>query len=113
MAGFDDNFALVETPHSRRLFGISPRQSTLLEIKSADPNQIHQLHEEIQQQAQFPLITESIYQRYANIFAWVNLQEETIPLVIGIMIIVAAFNLIGTVLMMVLRSEERRVGKEC
>lgn len=102
MAGFDDNFALVENTHVRRLFGISPRQATLLEIKSADPNQIHQLHEEIQQQAQFPLITESIYQRYANIFAWVNLQEETIPLVIGIMIIVAAFNLIGTVLMMVL-----------
>ncbi|HLR90246.1 MAG TPA: FtsX-like permease family protein [Balneolaceae bacterium] len=102
MAGFDDNFALVENTHVRRLFGISPRQATLLEIKSADPDQIHQLHEELQQQAQFPLITESIYQRYANIFAWVNLQEETIPLVIGIMIIVAAFNLIGTVLMMVL-----------
>lgn len=102
MAGFDDNFALVENTHVRRLFGMSPRHATLLEIKSADRDGIDRLHGEIQQLAQFPLITESIYQRYANIFAWVNLQEETIPLVIGIMIIVAAFNLIGTVLMMVL-----------
>src|SRR5690625_6062849 len=101
MAGFDDNFALVETPHSRRLFGISPRQATLLEIKSADPDRIHHLHEELQQQAQFPLITESIYQRYANIFAWINLQKETIPLVSGIMNIVSALNLIATILMIV------------
>lgn len=102
MAGFDDNFALVENTHVRRLFELPPDHATLLEIKSSDPDQIRQLYQDIQLEAQFPLVTESIYQRYANIFAWVNLQEETIPLVIGIMVIVAAFNLIGTVLMMVL-----------
>lgn len=102
MAGFDDNFVLVENSHVHRLFELPARDATMLEIKSADTHQIDQLHLSIQQQAQFPLVTESIYQRYSNIFAWINLQEETIPLVIGIMVIVAAFNLIGTVLMMVL-----------
>ncbi len=50
----------------------------------------------------FPFFTESILEKFYSIFAWVELQEQMIPLVIGVMIIVAAFNLIGAVLMMIL-----------
>ncbi len=50
----------------------------------------------------FPYYADTIYENYGSIFAWVNLQEQTIPFVISVMIIVAAFNLIGTILMMVL-----------
>ena len=49
-----------------------------------------------------PYYTETIESRYGNLFAWVELQENIIPLVIGVMILIAAFNLIGAILMMVL-----------
>ncbi|MDZ7806603.1 MAG: FtsX-like permease family protein [Gracilimonas sp.] len=50
----------------------------------------------------FPFYIETIFNIFGNIFAWVELQENMIPLVISGMIIVAAFNLIGAILMMVL-----------
>ncbi|TVQ02085.1 MAG: ABC transporter permease [Balneolaceae bacterium] len=102
IARFDDNFALTNIETVRRLFNLGPQKASAMEINVADPNRIEQVYTSVRDQTSFPFVTESIYQRYRNIFAWVDLQEETIPLVIGVMIIVAAFNLIGTVLMMVL-----------
>lgn len=102
LARFDDNFALTERGSVQDLFNIPARQANLIELTVSNPNQIEQASQMVQSELQFPFVAESIYQRYRNIFAWVDLQEETIPLIIGVMIIVAAFNLIGTVLMMVL-----------
>ena len=99
---FDDNFAITDIRAVRNLFGMTANQASAIEINVANINEIEAVYSQIRDGTQFPYITESIYQRYRNIFAWVDLQEETIPLVIGVMIIVAAFNLIGTVLMMVL-----------
>lgn len=102
IARFDDNFALSTAEPVRKLFGYDPQYASSMEVNVSDPNQIEQVYGEIRDATQFPYVTESIYQRYRNIFAWIDLQEETIPLVISVMVIVAAFNLIGTVLMMVL-----------
>lgn len=102
IARFDDNFALTTDKPVRKLFGYDSQYASSMEINVSDPNQIEEIYADIRDATQFPYVTESIYQRYRNIFAWIDLQEETIPLVIGVMVIVAAFNLIGTVLMMVL-----------
>lgn len=102
IARFDDNFALTDIATVRMLFNLGPHKASAMEITASNPSTIKQVHESIRNKTSFPFVSESIYQRYRNIFAWVDLQEETIPLVIGVMIIVAAFNLIGTVLMMVL-----------
>jgi lipoprotein-releasing system permease protein len=102
IARFDDNFALTDIESARRLFEFGPNQASSFDINVANLNEIQEVYTTVRDETRFPYITENIYQRYRNIFAWVDLQEETIPLVIGVMIIVAAFNLIGTVLMMVL-----------
>jgi len=92
IARFDDNFALAEIESVRRLFDLNPQHASSIEINVANTAQIEETYTTIRNETQFPFVTESIYQRYRNIFAWVDLQEETIPLVIGVMIIVAAFN---------------------
>ena len=51
----------------------------------------------------------TIFQIYHGLFAWVNLQEAIIPVVIGIMILVAAFNIIGILLMIILE-KTREIG---
>lgn len=102
IARFDDNFALSQSDPVRKLFGFDSNYASSMEINVSNPDQIDQIFAEIRDATEFPYVTESIYQRYRNIFAWIDLQEETIPLVISVMVIVAAFNLIGTVLMMVL-----------
>jgi lipoprotein-releasing system permease protein len=39
---------------------------------------------------------------HRNIFTWIELQKEPIPIVLALIILVAAFNIIGTLLMIVL-----------
>lgn len=99
---FDDVFALVDRKYARRLFDIRGVQASSVEIRLKDPSRIKEVEDKIFNHLPFPYYSETIYEQYSNIFAWVNLQEQTIPFVISVMIIVAAFNLIGTVLMMVL-----------
>lgn len=102
IARFDDNFALVNIDSARQIFEFNPRQASSYDINVGNLEDITPIYRIIRDETRFPYITENVYQRYRNIFAWVDLQEQTIPLVIGVMVIVAAFNLIGTVLMMVL-----------
>ena len=99
---FDDVLALVSRPYAKKLFKKSDTEASVIEIRLNDQDKIASFGKKLDDQLQFPYFTETIYQRYSSIFAWVDLQEQTIPFVISVMIIVAAFNLIGTVLMMVL-----------
>ena len=99
---FDDVFVVVEREQARELFNLSPTEAHAIELKLKDENAINSFEEKLNNSLSFPFFSESILQKFYSIFAWVELQEQMIPLVIGVMIIVAAFNLIGTVLMMIL-----------
>tara|TARA_Y100001935_G_scaffold132584_1_gene109790 strand:- start:761 stop:1993 length:1233 start_codon:yes stop_codon:yes gene_type:complete len=101
---FDGLYAISARKYTSDLFGLSPQQGHGIEIKLKDANIAHieSFDRELDKHLTIPYYKESIKARYGNIFAWVELQENMIPLVISVMIIVAAFNLIGTVLMMVL-----------
>lgn len=99
---FDDVLTIIPIENARKLFGLVAPAASQVDIRVNDINKIRAVDDELYEYIDFPYINLSLYTRYNNIFAWINLQEQTIPLVIGVMIIVAAFNLIGTVLMMVL-----------
>ncbi|SMO89248.1 ABC transporter permease [Gracilimonas mengyeensis] len=99
---FDDTFALVARDHARQLFSYRSNQADGIEIRVSNPEQIPAVRQKLEEEIGFPYFPETIYGVFANIFAWVELQENMIPLVISGMIIVAAFNLIGAILMMVL-----------
>jgi len=99
---FDDIFALINKEHAKRLFRIPGVHASAVEIRLKDPSKIKSFDERLSAELPFPYYAESIYDKYGNIFAWVELQEQTIPFIISVMIIVAAFNLIGTILMMVI-----------
>ena len=56
-----------------------------------------------------PVYARSVYDVYRGLFAWVELQASIVPLVISILVVVAAFNIIGTLLMVVLE-KTREIG---
>lgn len=106
---FDNILALVARPNAQKLFQFPQTTASAIEIRLKDQSRIKSFDRQLDNELQYPYFTETIYERYSSIFAWVDLQEETIPFVISVMIIVAAFNLIGTVLMMVL-TRTRDIG---
>lgn len=99
---FDGIYAVVAREHTNTLFGLSENQGHGIELKLKNSKRIEVFDKKLDDYLPFPYYKESIMARYGNIFAWVELQESMIPPVISVMIIVAAFNLIGTILMMVL-----------
>ncbi len=99
---FDDVLILIPIDKARILFDLPFPSASQVDIRVTDSASIRSTDSWLDQHLDFPYLNISLYTRYNNIFAWVNLQEQTIPIVIAVMIIVAAFNLIGTVLMMVL-----------
>jgi lipoprotein-releasing system permease protein len=50
----------------------------------------------------YPHFARTVYDSYRNLFSWIELQKKPIPIILGLIIIVATVNIIGTLLMMVL-----------
>jgi lipoprotein-releasing system permease protein len=50
-----------------------------------------------------------MFQLHRNLFTWIELQKKPVPIILGLIIIVATVNIIGTVLMMVME-KTKEVG---
>jgi lipoprotein-releasing system permease protein len=98
----DKAFALTGRKYARKLFNMPPIYSSAIDLKLKKNDKIRSFNDKLSAALPFPYYTETIYEQFYGIFQWIKLQEQTIPFVISAMIIVAAFNLIGAILMMVL-----------
>ncbi len=98
----DDVFVLMADTEAGGLLNLDAPASHQVDVRLRDLALLPEFEPRLEAALSFPYITESVYLRYSNLLAWVDLQEQIIPMIIGVMVVVAAFNLIGTILMMVL-----------
>ncbi len=101
MSKFDDVYAYVSLKEAQELFGIG-NNITGYDIKLSDISEIDSLTYFLADNLRYPHYVRNIFQIYRNIFTWIELQKEPIPIVLALIIIVAVFNIIGTLLMIVL-----------
>ena len=101
MAEYDDQYAYTSLNAAQSFFGIGERISGY-NIKLGNISKIDSLTKFLSLKLRYPHAVRSIYQIHRNIFTWIALQKEPIPIVLGLIIIVAVFNIIGTLLMIVL-----------
>jgi len=102
MAEYDDLYAYVELNAARNLFNMNEAGVTGYDIKVSDITKIDSLTNFLNDELRYPFFARSIYQTHRNIFTWIDLQKKPIPIILGLIIIVAVFNIIGTLLMIVL-----------
>lgn len=105
----DDTFLFMELSEARALLELSDTQVSRFELTLHDVNAIESTAETLREDLSFPAAVRTVYQQYAGLFAWINLQQNIIPLVISTIVIVAAFNIVGTLLMMMLE-KTREIG---
>lgn len=105
----DDRFAFAEIDRARDLLSYGPDQASRLDLLLVDPSQADSVAVSIGRAEGYPILAQSIYKVQASLFAWVQLQQQIIPMVIAVIILVAAFNIIGTLLMMMLE-KTREIG---
>lgn len=109
LANFDELYVFADIEIARDLLNYDPDQVSRFDVTLHDVEQAGKVAEEIEEELGFPILARSIKEVFRGLFAWVNLQESIIPLVIGVIIIVAAFNIVGTLLMIILE-KTREIG---
>ena len=102
LANFDDLYVFVDLDKSVALLDYAPGQITRLDVRVKEGLDYDVMADEIDAVIEFPAIARPITDVYRSLFAWVKLQESIIPLVISIIIFVAAINIVGTLLMIIL-----------
>lgn len=109
LADFDEIFAFTGLDEARDLLSYAPEEVTRFDLTLADPSRSVEVAAAVEAEEGFPVMARSIYEVYSSLFAWVRLQQQIIPLVIAVIILVAAFNIIGTLLMLMLE-KTREIG---
>jgi lipoprotein-releasing system permease protein len=101
MSEYDDVNIYISLKASQTLFKLGDAVSGY-SIEINDPKLSQDVCSRIMVLMGYPYYARSIYTIYQNLFSWVNLQKEIIPLVLVLIIAVAAFNIIGMLLMLVM-----------
>ena len=109
LADFDARFAYTSLEAARRFFDYAPDEVTRFDLVLNDISQSNEVAQVITSEIGPPVFARSIYEVFRHLFAWVSLQESIIPVVISVLVVVAAFNIIGTLLMMTL-DKARDIG---
>ena len=65
--------------------------------------------QELMDELGYPYYARTIFQLYRNLFTWLELQKAPVPIILGLIIAVAAVNIIGALLMLVLE-KKRQIG---
>jgi lipoprotein-releasing system permease protein len=101
MAEYDDVNAFVHLNSAQELFEFNDKISGY-EIKIRDPKLADYYSFVLSIQLGYPYQAKSIFQAYRNIFNWIELQKKPIPVVLAFITIVAIFNIISTLLILVM-----------
>ncbi len=108
MSEYDDIYFFTTIPAVQQLINYDDAV-TGFEIMVDDVVFAGETAESIVEVLGYPFYARTLYQLYRNLFTWIELQKEPIPLILGLIIAVAAVNIVGTLLMLVLE-KRRQIG---
>jgi len=101
LAKYDNNFAYIDIENASSLFGFGENISGY-EIKLNNIASTDSLTNLLQESLRYPHYVTTVFQIYRHIFTWIELQKKPIPIVLALIIIVAIFNIVSTLLMVVM-----------
>jgi lipoprotein-releasing system permease protein len=101
MAEYDETYVYLNIRNAQRLFQLGSRVSGF-DILVHDVTTLSELTAEIPAELGYPYYARSMYQTHRNLFTWIELQKKPVPIILGLIMIVATVNIIGTILMMVM-----------
>ncbi|MBS1518934.1 MAG: ABC transporter permease [Bacteroidetes bacterium] len=101
----DDIIIYTDINTAQKLFNFGDNV-TGIEIELNDVNRAEEVVRQIKADIGYPYYPKSLFKLYKPLFTWVELQKAPIPIVLGLIILVATFNIVGTVLMLVLEKTQ-------
>ena len=101
MSEYDDIYVYTTLDKAQKLLQVGDSvlgfDVFLNDVDAAGP-----VAHEIQELLGYPHYARTAAQLYRNLFSWIELQKKPAPILLGLIIIVATVNIVGTLLMLVL-----------
>ena len=101
MAAYDDLQAFISFYDAQEILGMA-NECSGFNIRLSNLENLDSVKTVLKESLGYPFYVRDFYQINKPIFTWLELQKKPIPIVLGLIILVAVFNIIGTLLMMVL-----------
>jgi lipoprotein-releasing system permease protein len=99
MAQYDDLIVYVPYATAGAILKLPENYATSIEIILNDVSKVRSIQDKIETLIDYPYnFTSNFYELHSSIFAWIEIQKEPIPLVLGLISIVAIFNIITILL---------------
>jgi len=108
MFEYDNSYAYISIEAAQKLFKFENKVSGL-EIRLDDVYQANQVIEKIDQRLGFPYFALSWFDMRKNLFSWMQLEKIAMFIILCLIILVAAFNIISTLIMVVME-KTREIG---
>jgi len=102
MAEYDNTHAYTTLSAAQEFSGFGPTQVSGYDVMANDLTQAREVSEKLNRVLKYPFFSQSVFDLYQSIFAWIDLQKKPIPIILGLIIIVATFNVVSTLLLIVI-----------
>jgi len=106
MYEFDSRFAYLHLDAARDFFGYSAQGATLVGVKVSDMMRARKVAERIERRLGFDYYATDWIALNHNLFQWIRIEKVVMFLLLALVVLVAAFNILGILTMMV--GERRR-----
>lgn len=102
MSQYDDMYGYTNLKSASYLFDLPHNSVSGFDVMVKNLDTVGVTSHTLELALGYPYYPRTMYQMYRNLFAWIELQKKPIPIVIALIIIVAAINIVGTLLMIVI-----------
>lgn len=109
MAKYDDITVYTDMPSAQDLFNIPHNVVTGFEVNVNNLALVDSTVNAIEDYLGYPFYCLTVFDLHSPIFAWIEIQKQPIPLVLGLISIVAVFNII-TILLINVVEKTRSIG---
>ena len=108
MFEYDNAYVYISLESAQKLFRMDDTV-TGLEIKLDDLYKAHQIGKEIDKILGYPFFSQTWFDLRKNLFSWMQLEKWAMFIILSLIILVAAFNIISTLIMVVME-KTREIG---
>ncbi len=102
---YDDGYAFISIKEGQKLFEM-PGKITGIQIKLDNMNRAADMAEWLNQKLGYPFYSITWFNLNKNLFAWMQIEKWAAFLILSLIIMVAAFNIVSTLIMVVLEKRK-------
>jgi len=101
MPEYDDLKAYISISKAKNIFSMETQISGY-NVRLNNLSNIDEIADNLRDNLRYPYFIRTIFEQHQNIFTWIDLQKKPIPIILGLIVLVAVFNIVGTILMNIL-----------